>query len=274
MDFFPNEKSKLFCDSGMKCCLEGDIEKGLKYFTMGLELDGENILLLYNKANCLIYMGESKKAEGILKKVINLCDKKGKYEFTFATKVNSYIVLQDYENAYIVLEDFLKTFPNNVNALINMAKILRMDCHYEEAISFLDKTLELDPQNCEALMFKGEALFNLSRFDDAKEYINKSFEISTEFPYVWYLKGKYELHINNYEQALKYYNNATEMDPNFEKCFYEKAVCLIILGRAEEAKEAFGKIFDLNPQHYDDWRCELFYELIDNLSDNFSSDEV
>lgn len=269
MNFFTDEKSKLLSDIGMKCCLEGDLEKGLKYFNTGLELDEDNIPLLYNKAGCLMSMGQSEKAKPIFGRVINLCNEMGKNEFSLQTKANSYLFLEDFETAKEVLEDLLKISPDNVDALSNVAQILRKYYHYEDALQYFDKALNIDPQNPELLMFKGETLFDLFRYEEAKECIDMSFDISKDNPYVWYLKGKYESERENYEQAVGYYDKAIELCPDFEKCYYNLVVALILLGRSEEAKKTFRKIFDLNPDKYEEWRVDLSDEIIDMLSEVF-----
>ncbi|WP_298521917.1 lipopolysaccharide assembly protein LapB [uncultured Methanobrevibacter sp.] len=269
MSFFTDEKSKLFSDLGMKCCMEGDLEKGLKYFNTGLEYNGDNVLLLYNKGGCLVSMGETEKAEAVFKRVIEICDKMGKFEFSLRTKANSYVFLNDPENARIAFEELLEIAPDDVNALINMAQILKKKYHYEESLPYLDKALKIDPQNSDAMMFKGEALYYLFRYDEAKDYIDRSFEISTENHYIWYLKGECESHFENHEKAVEYYSKAIEMEPNFERCYYDLGISLIILGRAEEAKVAFRKVFDMNPEDYEDERAELSDEIVDMLSQHF-----
>lgn len=270
MNIFIDEKSKLFLDLGINSCMEGDFEKGLKYFNTGLDINQDNILLLYNKASCLMEMGEAEKAKPLFKKIINLCEGMEKNLFFLQIKANSYIYLEDFENTRIVLEDLLKISPDNVNAFINIGQILKKEFHYEEAISYFDKALEIDNQNCEALMFKGESLLNLFRYDEAKEYIDRAFEISKDFPYVWYLKGRCESQMENYEAAVEYYDKATEMQPDFEKAYYDKAICLMILGKTEEAKAAFNIIFDLNPEKYEDSRRDLSGAIVDHISHVFS----
>ena len=269
MNFFTDEKSKLFSDLGMKCCMEGDHEKGLKYFNTGLDLDGDNVLLLYNKAGCLMSMGETEKAEPIFKRVIKLCDSMGKDEFSLNTKANSYLFLDDLENAKTVLDELLEIAPDNVNALINVAQLLKKEYNYEDSLPYLDRALQVDPQNSDALMFKGDSLFHLSRYDDAKDCIDRSFEMESDNAYIWYLKGECESHFENHEKAVEYYSKAIELEPDFEKCYYDLGICLIILGRPEEAKAAFRKIFGFNPDKYDDARPELADEIVDIMSQHF-----
>ena len=273
MNYCTDEKSKLFSDLGMKCCMEGDHEKGLKYFNTGLEHDGDNVLLLYNKAGCLTSMGETEKAQSIFKRVIDLCDGMGKDEFSLNTKANSYLFLDDLENARTVLEDLLKIDSENVNALINMAQILKKEYNYEDSLTYLDRALEVDPQSSDALMLKGDALFHLFRYDEAKECIDRSFEMSDDNAYVWYLKGECESHFENHEKAVEYYTRAIEIDPAFEKCYYDLAICQIILGRPEEAKVAFRKIFEMNPDSYEEGRAELADEIVDMMSQHFPKKE-
>ena len=272
MKYIIDEKSKFFCEMGMKSCSEGEFEKGLKSFNTGLEIDEDNILLLYNKAVCLMNMGETDKANSIFERTIKLCDKFGKGEFVLGIKANSYIFLKDYKSAKGVLEDLLKVSPNNVNALINMAQMFNKEFDYEGALPYFDRALEIDPNNPDALMFKGETLYHLFRYDEARQYFDRSFAISKESPYIWYLKGLCESHFENHETAVEYYKRAIEIDPDFEKCLFDMSLSLTILGRAEEAKDAFHKMFDLHPENYDEKSREVADEIVDMLSSHFSKD--
>lgn len=274
MEINMSSKSKLFNDMGMKSCYDGDFEKALKHFNTGLAQDRDNILLLYNKAGCLVSMGEIDKAESVFKKVIRLCSGCGKSEFALNIKANSCIFLSDYEKSRAVLEELLEIAPDNVEALINMAQMLNKKFKYGDALEYFDRVLEIDSENPEALMYKGETLFDLFRYDEGKECIDKSFDISKDSPYIWYLKGLCEAHFKNHEQAMEYYSKAIEMQPDFEKCIYDMSKSLIILGRADDAKAAFNRMYDLHPDMYDDAQREVSGEIVDILVSHFSQNPV
>ena len=262
--------SKLLSEKGMECCLNGDLKKGLDIFNRGLVNDENNILLLYNKAGCLINMGEIKKAEPIFKKIIGLCRDCEKSELVLTIKANSYTYLGDFESAREIFEEILDYFPDNVDALVTRAIYLKRDFKNDDALECFDKVLELDGENFEANMYKGEILLD-SGDAESKEYIDKAFELCPEFPYVVYLKGCFESQINSdYERAIGYFDEAIGLYPNFEKAYFEKGKCLVCLGKADDAKGSLRKIFELNPEKYDESRLDVLDEITTKLANHFA----
>lgn len=268
-----NSKSKLFNDMGMKSCHEGDLEKGLKYFNTGLAQDKDSILLLYNKAGCLVSMGKTDEAEVIFKRVIKLCDEEGKSEFALNIKANSFFFLRDFKSAKIVLEDILKISPDDVDALISMAHIFNREFNYKEALKYLDRALDIDSQDPNALMIKGDTLLNLNMHDEARQCIDQAFELSKQIPYLWYLKGVCEANCGNHENAVEYYNKAIDMDQYLENAYFDLTKSLVILGKADEAKETFRRFYELHPEDYEDSRCEVSDQIVDMLVSHFSKNQ-
>lgn len=243
MYFNINEKSILLSEKGMESCHNGEFEKGLEYFNRGLDDDPENILLLYNKAGCLVSLGEIEKSEAIFKKIIMLCDKFSKSELVLNVKANSFTYLGDYDAARVVFDEILKYFPDNVDALVSRGICLKREDKYDDALKCFDKVLELNPDNFEANLYKGELLIDFGDKQDSKQYVDRAFDLCPNFPYAVYLKGYYHFHVHSdYKKAIEYFDRAISLDSGFEKCHFGKGICCLLLGDATEAKKSFDNI--------------------------------
>lgn len=267
MNFDINEKAILLSDKGMECCCNGDMKKGLEYFEEGLKEDPDNILLLYNKAGCLVSMGEMEESKRLFEKVIMLCDSNVQTEMSMNIKANSYTYIGDFESAHEIFEKILKYFPENVDALLSRGICFKKKGEFDKAISCFDKVLSLDPDNFEANIHKCELCIDLGKKEGAKECIDKLTELDSNFPYVLYLKGYYHSVVTkDYQKALSYFERATNIVPDFEKCYFEMSKIHILLGDAEGAKRCCRKI----PSFPDDKASNL---IIDEITKGFSLKE-
>lgn len=258
--------TKLFSDIGMQHYENGEYEKALKYFNDGLEADSESIFLLYNKANCLLTMGESEEAYAIFRQVTEICKKMDKTELILSIYASSLVALKDLDNVEAVLKDLLEINPENLEALINYGQIYNDSCDYDNALKYFDKALEIDGENEFALTFKADVLFSMERYDESKECMDRAFELSKDNAYLWYLKGLYESRVlSHYELAVEYFDNALDLNVDFQKCYFEKLIALILLGKTNEAKETFHKFEDLHPDDYDESMRAISDEIIEMM---------
>lgn len=267
MYFSINDKSILLSEKGIESCYNGEFEKGFEYFNQGLDDNPENILLLYNKAGCLVSLGEIEKAEVIFKKIIKLCDKFSKSELVLNIKANSFTNLGDYNAARVVFDEIFKYFPNNVDALVSRGICLKCDGKYDDALNCFDKVLELNPDNFEANLHKGELLIDLGDKQDSKHYVDRAFDLYPNFPYAIYLKGYYHFHYSEYKKAIEYLDRAISLDSGLEKCHYIKGICCLLLGDAVEAKKSFENISQFGEGGSD----EFIDEVLQLISSNYGS---
>jgi tetratricopeptide (TPR) repeat protein len=265
-----NEKSILLSDKGMECCYNGDLKKGLKYFDEGLKEDPDNILLLYNKAGCLVGLGEMDESKRLFEKIIRLCDGKAQTEVVMNIKANSYTYMGDFESARKVFEEILRYFPENVDALLSRGICFEKKFEFDKAMACFDKVLSLDPDNFEANIHKCELCLDLGKKEESKQYIDKLSEMAPDFHYVLYLKGYYHCVVTeDYEKALSYYKRATNLIPDFEKCYFDMGKIYILLGNAEGAKRCFRKVSSFK----NDEKSEKMLEgITDIFSGHYRSD--
>lgn len=268
MYFNINDKSILLSENGRGFCCKCVFENGLEYFNRGLDDDSEYILLLYNKASCLVSLGEIEKAKAIFKKIINLCDKVSKSELVLNIKANSYTYLNDFDSARVVFDEILKYFPNNVDALVSRGICFKRDEKYGEALNCFDKVLELDQNNFEANLYKGELLIDFGDKQDSKQYVDRAFEICPNFPYASYLKGYYHFHVySDYKKAIEYFDMAISLDFGFEKCHFYKGICCLLLGNTAEAKKSFENTSQFDEGASDEFIDEILQLIASNNED-------
>lgn len=265
MQFNNDGKSKLLSDCGMKSCYEGEFEKGLEYFDEGLKEDEDNILLLYNKAGCLVSLGEMNEARAIFEKIIILCERYDKTELVLNIKANSYTFLGDFEGSREIYEEILRYFPKNVDALLSRAIYFKRHGEFDRAFACFDEVLELDCDNFEANLYMGELCLDVGEKKNAKKYIDKIYGSYPSFPYALYLKGYYHAIVDeDYIKALSYFERAINLQPNFEKCYFEMGKCYILLGNAAEAKNCFKKVPSLEFDEDYGKRVEKITQMLSN----------
>ena len=117
------------------------------------------------------------------------------------------------DEAADIYMDVLKAYPDDVDALLGMARVLVARTDYREAEDFLRRVVELDPGRAEA----------------------------------WKLLGDVHYRLHDLDQALRDLKRAAELAPDSAEVYYSLSFIYGELGMTEEAAEAMEKAVAMNP---------------------------
>lgn len=121
---------------------------------------------------------------------------------------STYLSLKNIPLAKKNLDVVLKENPNNIQALVAMANILKTEGLLEEMIALCLKAIQIDDKNTQAYALIGDA------------YMGK----------------------NEYEKAFPYLKNAVDIQPKLSQNRVNLATCLIGLGKLEEAESLLTEV--------------------------------
>jgi len=112
--------------------------------------------------------------------------------------------LLDYENALIEFDKSLRIKPDDADAYMGVASVLRRQGKMQEAVNYFVKAIETNPRSPQNYGQAGETLFLLRRFDDAKKYLEKGFSMAPDDPYnyTYWVWSTFNLH-SNIGEAIK-----------------------------------------------------------------------
>lgn len=263
MKFEISDEIKKISDDGMSYAGEGMFFEAIECFDEGLEIDSKNPLLIYNKAGCLMELGQFDEAHFLLQNVIILCSEYDS-ELMLNLKANSYIYLDDLDKADECFDEILKEYPNNVEALIFKGRFYDNEGRYLLALKCFDKVIKEDPLNAEAHMYKGETLYDMGKYQRAVTSINRAFDMDKTMSYVWYLKALCAWNIlDDFDKAIFYFDRAIELDCDVEIYYFNRASCLLDYGHVDEAKESFIEAFELSSMNDEIESIEDFFKILD-----------
>ncbi len=139
-------------------------------------------------------------------------------------------------------------YPNNIDALLLKAEILKMKEQYAEAISTLEKAYQMAPGDVE--------LVHTLAFDYAENKDSKAISLSDSLiradtekkhPEPHYFKGLYYENTGNTKEALKHFDEAIRINYNFLDAHMDKGQTLYMAKRYEEAAATFNKAITITP---------------------------
>lgn len=164
------------------------------------------------------------------------------------TKIEYYLKLSDYQlvlgrSAMVkeILDKCHKYYPNNIDAVLRLARLHLYVQQYKESAKFVDKAKEIDPHFAETYFIK--ALIFKETGDTAKAINN--FLIATqkepEYYEAFVMLGLLNASMHN-DIAIDYYNNAIDIHPKSFEANYNLAIYYQDNYQLEKAIEQYDHI--------------------------------
>ena len=148
---------------GVEFCRQGDLDKGIEYLTLSLQIMPNNNIAHYNMGIALA--------------------KKGRFEEAIAHYQEALRLKSDDQMARQELAKAIENQQKTKQALehYGRAKELLDEGRIDEAVEQYRLSLEFRPDNASALCDLGFALAGQDKFDEAIEYYKKAIEIKPDF---------------------------------------------------------------------------------------------
>lgn len=192
----------------------------------------------------------------------------------------AYFHIGKVDHANAILKQYVKGYPDDVEAHLYIAKIKESKGEYTEAHKYYDICVELDKKDFKSYIKRASFLIRRERKQQAMKDIEKSIELKAENPDAYNLLGLLQrekdkeqarrsfekslgyckenivalenlstIHMDegNYLKAIDYLQMAVALQAVNENLFYQLGICFLNIENKERAIENFEKVIQLNP---------------------------
>ena len=142
-------------EQGMTIIRVDNLEEAISYFDKALEIEPNNVDVLFNKGRALVQFSRVGALEG----------------------GGTYIDFSKTEGM-LFIEKVLELEPNHIDAMVYKADQLVNIKKFEEATPYLDKVLEIEPNNIDALFNKGSIFGYTENYNESLFYYDKILKIN------------------------------------------------------------------------------------------------
>ncbi len=163
--------------------------------------------------------------------------------------IDSYLALEEYEEAYILLQPIVKENYEDVELIKKIANVLNSLNRFEENDTFLRWANQQHPQNADIKHLLGDTNLSLSNFKEAVHYY-KSVPGAESSDKVNYKLAECYRHMKQYDKAEKNYNRL--LDTKFkEEALVGKAYINMGRNKLHSAQKDFKKVLKKDTNNYE-----------------------
>lgn len=251
-------------DLGMLCLHEGRPEQAVKSFEEAIRLDGTQPGAWAGLAEAQARLGNIEAANKIRQHHLELSP------VTKALDEIRHLVAEgDLEAAEQVCDNTLKSHPDNIPILRQLAALASSSGRHSVAEGLLKKVMSLSPDDFRAYADFGRFLGTIARFPEAIEALEKAIALEPDNVRVHRALGDYLSISGRSADALASYDRALHLDPDFTPAQVGRGHMLKILGRKGDAIESYEKAIAVSPEFGDAW-----WSLASLRSYEFSDEQV
>jgi protein O-GlcNAc transferase len=124
---------------------------------------------------------------------------------------------------------------------------------FQEAIQSYDRAVEQRPDFAEAYNNRGSALHKLEQFESALANFEKALSLKNDFAEAWLGCGHLFARQKRYEEAQAAFDRALSVNPDLTGAWLGRANVLVDLGLLDEALAGFDRALALNPDLAEAW---------------------
>lgn len=205
-----------------------------KNFDIAIKLKTDYSGFYYNRAICLIELGQMRSALSDLEKVK---DKALKNKVLFLQGRANY-KLYNYDIAGDIFNELLQKDPANDEVILYLARIQINKEMYDEAISLLSQVINKNPKNETALMLRAAALKEISLFEQAIEDYTALIALNPQAIY-YNRRGLIFEEFEDWQSAQKDYTSSLELNPSWAISYNNRGYVNMKMGHYDEAKLDF-----------------------------------
>ncbi|MFX1302859.1 MAG: winged helix-turn-helix domain-containing protein [Promethearchaeota archaeon] len=280
LTFFASPKIEELFEEAKYFMKKKEHEVALNKVNAEIELDKENIDLLFLKAIVLSYLIRHQEAIELLntevKPYIDDKDENSMISYYFIS-IFCHLTYGRFEKAFKLSNKLSKTYPDHPISYATRALILGQKIIYEldleemrsdQVLDDIDHAISLDSNKsnkAKYFLFKSLVLNQLNELDDAIEAINTAMELDPKDLKLFYYRYKMFFSKDDFEKA-------TELIEKNLKKFPEKEVDLLLLkanlmkkmNRFDESLKIVNKLREKYPDNLDILNHKVYYHLYNN----------
>lgn len=211
-------------------------------FTSAIKLKNNYDGFYYNRALCLIELGNMKSALSDLKKVK---DKSLQNKVQFLEGRANY-KLYNYDKAEDIFLTLRAQNPEDEDVILYLARIYTNKEMYDEAISLLSKVINKNPSNETALMLRASALKETGLLEQAIEDYTDLIALNPQATY-YNRRGLIYEKFENWEKAKQDYTASLKLNPTWAISYSNRGYVNMKMKHYEEAKKDFELALKYSP---------------------------
>lgn len=169
------------------------------------------------------------------------------------------------DEAYALSKDFLKQFPEDIDALTGMALQEFGNEKYEESLALFQSVIKKNPRYAPAYNMLGYLNYYLGRYDEALAMLDKYINLSREQANPHDSRGEILHAVGRYDEAIAEFRQAFNVNPDFDFATLHTAQTYQALGQNHQTDYCFQVLFNQAPseakmlQYYNNWAGLLIY---------------
>ncbi|WP_117170314.1 tetratricopeptide repeat protein [Paraliobacillus sediminis] len=234
----------LYNEKGYALNFIGQYEEAIQSLNKAIELDNQMDGAFNNKALSLNELGEYEQAIVAGQKAIDISDKEPEQ---FINMGNAHYMLERYEKALEYYDKALAIDASAPYALYGKGVSLYFLYEDEKGIPYLEQYIKAYPEDIDALWYLVYLHDSLEEYSDTIPYLNKIIEFESEQPVnALDYKGLMLTHAGNFKEAEEVYNTVIEQFPNEAIGYYGKGVALVQQGEIDSGLEGLARSIELN----------------------------
>lgn len=156
-----------------------------------------------------------------------------------------------YDAAIAALERVIAMEPENVDALIELARLELIFLDAPAALQYARRAHELAPQNPRVLTIYARTLDWAGEFEDALSFALDALEIEPDNATTLAVAGEIYTDVGNWDVAQEYLDQALAADPQDVLALRNQAYLYERRGDYEQAVAAYQKALDVAPNRFD-----------------------
>ncbi len=210
-----------------------------------LSVNPDNIVLLEKLANIHLAEKDWDGAKATIQKIANSPNR-------FANEVASYLLAQvlqgqgNYAKAIDTYKELLAKFPENSDALGNMARSYENLNKRAEMITFLDALLAKNPQNISAGILLGDLFLLDKKFDKGATLLSSLIKVNAKIPQLYVSLANIKLAQNDNKGAIAVYQDGLKQNPGNIKLSLSLASLYEVQGEYDSAVSLYEALLNKN----------------------------
>ena len=233
-------------------------DDAIEDFNKALELEGDNVTDLKNRAKTYYQMKEYEKALDDFNKVLEIDPE---YEIDYFEKAYSEYKMKQHKEAIDDYTKYLSDYPESANAYNNRGLCQYKLENYKDAIEDYNKAIELNPEETLFINNRAEAYYWNDEYEEALNDWDKVLEIDPEYEINYYYRAYTKKELELYKEAIDDYTKYLSYYPENAKAYNNRGSCQYKLENYKDAIEDFNKAIELDPEEisFINNRAEAYY---------------
>ncbi|MGB5106706.1 MAG: tetratricopeptide repeat protein [Candidatus Zixiibacteriota bacterium] len=169
------------------------------------------------------------------------------------------------DEAYELSQEYLKRFPEDIDAITGMALQEFGRENYEESLRLFQAALKQDPKYAMGYNMLGYLNYYLGRYDEALAMLDKYIDLSREQANPHDSRGEILHAVGRYDEAIAEFRQAFNINPDFDFATLHTAQTYQALGQNRQTDYCFQVLFNQAPseakmlQYYNSWAGLMIY---------------